>query len=197
MAADLAQELRDIDLTKASPKKVLYFSLCATSLIVMASAVRVFRTALCSGVGGTIVASSCRRTSWAISLGVLSFVAAIGLVLFNETKGIPVELEASALSVLFIMWIFGIAYITFGVGAPATTIGNLYFATWISFILSMLLMGAAVGEYIAKREGGKQKEGDIEEDRPVNARSSSIIIGSVSDPAVEEKPTEATNEGDE
>ena len=46
------------------------------------------------------------------------------------------------------MWCFGVGYTTFG-ESPGSQIGNLYFSSWISFLLSVFLFGHNFREFVS------------------------------------------------
>ena len=50
------------------------------------------------------------------------------------------------------IWAVGLAYLTFGNG-PASPVGNLFFSTWTSFILSIVLTANHTKEVFSKDEG--------------------------------------------
>lgn len=63
---------------------------------------------------------------------------------------------------MVIIWSFGLGFITFGSG-PGQNIGNLYFATWGSFILSVLLAGESIREYLGVQEQANSGyDGEVE-----------------------------------
>ena len=69
-------------------------------------------------------------------------------------------LEMSSTTCLLIVWCFGVGFITFG-NTPGSTISNLYFATWASFLLVVFLFAQNFRESIAA-----WKEQDDEETSP-------------------------------
>lgn len=118
-------------------------ALCLTSFITMVSASRLWQDLACEkDMPDSILEDVCTRTAWALSAGALSaLVAAIwplcGMFLSGFLANI---LEAGVSVVMLILWVFGVAYITFGGDkAPASAIGNLYFFTWFSFGISVFL----------------------------------------------------------
>jgi hypothetical protein len=65
-------------------------------------------------------------------------------------------------------WVFGVGYITFGDDreAPARNIGNLYFATWASFLITCLLASSGLRAMFV---GGDDAETTTEEAKPREA----------------------------
>jgi hypothetical protein len=144
----IAQEYTGMRIGEVIPPKKsgCWYGLCASSIVVMATAVRLFQSRNCADV---LEASSqyCRRTKFGISLGVVSFVFSVFTAWFL-THGMGVFGEFIVASLLLFLWIFGVGFITFG-SAPGATIGNLYFATWISFILTVFLFAQAFRGYLS------------------------------------------------
>lgn len=150
LAGSLAQETMGIDIRNAPSKQSRWIALAASSMVVLFASVRIHRNdeANCGGAEGEGLAGTefCKRTNLGIALGVVTFVFSLlvsfgsavpGLNLILTLGGLP-ELVVSA--ILLVMWCFGVGFITFGGDlSPGTHIGNLYFATWISFGLAVRL----------------------------------------------------------
>jgi hypothetical protein len=120
----------------------------ASTIIVMVASVQIYRTVDCGGYLKGL--SVCRRTNLGISLGCIGFVTgvAMGIVLTKRLLNANVELVISAVSL--IMWCFGVAFITFG-GGTGSSIGNLYFATWVSFVFAIVIFAKAFRDYTSDR----------------------------------------------
>jgi uncharacterized membrane protein YczE len=168
LAASLAQEKSGVDLageTIRKPKVALWYGLMASSLVVMGTAVRALRSSNCDLNDDN---EYCRRSKFAISMGVIGFFIAGCLAWATlRTAGVmPLLGEAFFTAVQVALWSFGVGYVTFG-DAPGSSIGNLYFSTWICFILSVFLFGRTVRNYLTARAGGtaeppSETEGEIE-----------------------------------
>lgn len=151
LAGSLAQETMGVDVRgMAQDKQARWFSLGASAMVVLFASVRIYRNdeINCGDSDADLTLSGtefCKRTNLGISLGVLTFLAAMlnafggNVILAQLGLGAVVELAMSA--ILMVMWTFGVGFITFGGDlSPGTHIGNLYFATWISFALSVRIM---------------------------------------------------------
>ncbi|KAL7560776.1 hypothetical protein ACA910_005343 [Epithemia clementina (nom. ined.)] len=148
LTLSLLQETMGIDARQADGKQTRWFFLCASSLIVLGSSTRIFNadSNACDEDGST---QFCKRSKFAISVGTISFVAALAMVMaiFKHLSAAIIELGVS--SFLILLWTFGVGFITFGGDkSPGTTIGNLYFSTWISFILTVFLFGKSFQEFM-------------------------------------------------
>lgn len=155
IAGELGKEMYGMDLVgMASPvvkaKRGKWYGLIATSLVVLGSSIRVLQAFRCSS---NVMAKSpvCRQTKYAISAGVIGTVFAL-LATFCLARGsFSRKSDWYSSIIMVIIWSFGLGFITFGEG-PGQNIGNLYFATWGSFILSVLLVGESFRDYLGFRE---------------------------------------------
>jgi hypothetical protein len=105
----------------------------------------------------------CSRVNFGVALGLVSgVVAAIWMVCGAKLPGIVDTVLGWA---MLAAWVFGVGYITFGDEdkAPARTIGNLYFATWASFIFSTILASSGVRSLFSR---GDAAETTTEEAKP-------------------------------
>lgn len=134
-------------------------ALLAASLVVMGSSARVLQNDCGTNGSETNVAapsssvfslSYCTRTKLAVSLGTLGVVFSMVVVaiklLAKSTSNKPALVEFPVASLVTVLNVFGVAYITSNSG-PGRAIGNLYYASWISFILAAMI---AVESFQAK-----------------------------------------------
>jgi uncharacterized membrane protein (UPF0136 family) len=144
----LAQEYSGVSVRDVAPnsKNGLWYGLCASSIVVMATSVRLFTSRHCSDSleGST---RYCKRTKFSISVGAVSFVAS-AVVAYLLSMGLSGFIEFIACCVLLFLWCFGVGFTTFG-SAPGATIGNLYFASWVSFIIIVILFGQAFRSFMS------------------------------------------------
>lgn len=154
LTLSLLQETMGVDARQADGKQARWFFLFASSLVVMGSATRIFVSSV-SACDSDLYSGSkfCKRSKFAISLGVISCMAALAMTLsiFKHMSAAIVELGVS--SVLLILWTFGVGFITFGgSSSPGTSIGNLYFSTWISFIITVMIFGKSFQETLGMQQ---------------------------------------------
>lgn len=155
---------------KKGMKPMVWFALVATSWIVTLASSRLYDTRgfNCGSSNlSTVEDDRCERTRLGFSWGAISgFVALIWGVLMSFTSIVIIDAFLSA--IIMTGWIFCIIYITFGNPAkmPAHYLGNLYFFTWISFILSVILFANGIHNLFYKEtaESGEKKaeEGQAE-----------------------------------
>ena len=167
LTLSLLQETMGIDARQTEGKQARWFFLFASSLVVMGSATRVFNADSnpCDQdeFNGEEINGEkfCKRAKFAIALGVISVVAALAMTLavFKHLAAAIIELGVSSL--LIILWTFGVGFITFGgASSPGTSIGNLYFSTWISFVLTVLLFGKSFQETLGMAQAGPSTTND-------------------------------------
>ncbi|GKY97816.1 hypothetical protein MPSEU_000739700 [Mayamaea pseudoterrestris] len=144
----LAQEYTGMSVRDVAPnrKNGLWYGLCASSIVVMATSVRLFTSRQC---GDDLQGSTryCKRTKFAISVGAISFVAS-AVIAYLLSMGLSGIMEFIACCFLLFLWCFGVGFITFG-SAPGSVIGNLYFATWVSFVLVVVLFGQSFRAFMS------------------------------------------------
>jgi hypothetical protein len=164
LSGSLAQESVGIDVTKTPPKSARWYGLCASSLVVMGASVRLFKAADCGNSNGSL--ELCKRTKFSISAGTIGFFLAL-IMTYLTQKGLAIIMETVATMFLLALWCFGVGYITFG-SAPGAQIGNLYFATWISFIICVFLFGQCFREVVGAQQANAaaQTNGDDAENGP-------------------------------
>jgi len=149
IAGSLAQEVTGVSVRDIAPggKIIRWFALAATSIIVWATAVRFFVARQCQEATMNHD-ENCRRTKFAISMGVISFVASFVMVFWIQ-NGLGTAVEFFVSVFMLILWCFGVGFITFGV-SPGAIIGNLYFSAWASFIIVILLFADSFRAYTSQ-----------------------------------------------
>jgi len=161
MSGSLAQEATGVDVTKTPAKTARWYGLTASSLVVLGSAVRTFTTSDCDlEKEEQAQVTYCRRSKFAVAMGVVGFFFAAAMTLLTR-KGLTLKAETLLTTLQLVLWCFGVGFITFGT-SPGSTIGNLFFGCWISFILTVFLFAQCFREYVAGREGAiaAQQNGD-------------------------------------
>jgi hypothetical protein len=155
ICGSLAKLLYGFDIaSRAAPivksRQGKWYALVAGSIIVMGASIRIFLAFECS-LDAMQKAPTCRQTKFAISAGVIGTLASAMFTIFQNSYTIMREHEWAGSIVMLITWTFGLVYITFGEG-PGHSIGNLYFATWGSFVLSVLIFAECCQEFLAIRQ---------------------------------------------
>lgn len=127
--------------------KVLWVVLIATSLIAMSSASRLYKFRNCDSRD----VAQCRRLQYAFSLGVISGIISFLWLLIGARCHMMLDAFLSVL--MLVLWCFAVAYTTFGEAAPAYNLGNLYFSTWFSFVISCRLASAGLHNMFTSMTG--------------------------------------------
>lgn len=159
LASNLAQESAGYDIRMTPPKVQKWGGFSLAALIIMGSAVRLLKADGCKG-DDTIFSSSelCRRTRFAIALGVIGWVFGMCMS-FLTLQNISFPLvENIGSTVTFILMTFGLGFITFGNG-PGSTISNLFFATWIAFLLAAMIFAQSLKDALGM--GSAQEQSDV------------------------------------
>lgn len=159
LAGSFAREVVQVQMPQNIPRRSLWwYGLCATSFAVMSTASRSFHLTGCKDphtfeASGVIIDPSgvCKRVKFGVALGVVSGVFAV--VMGSVSHLLPVVMESVASAMMMILWCFGVGFVTFGSKAPAANVGNFYFSTWASFIITLFLVSDAVAETYRKLRG--------------------------------------------
>lgn len=152
---DLPGEIRT-----RSARLNLWSGMLATSIVVVGSSSTVFDAICGMKTSGTF----CGRTVFGIVLGAISTLMSLYVVGMKiATSKAPFWVEAVLSTILFILYIFGVAFLTssYGPGAP---LGNLYYFTWLSFFLSFMLVASCHEDYqTAKTMSAHHSNTDIDQ----------------------------------
>jgi hypothetical protein len=169
------------------PTMMLWASLTFTAFVVLITSSRLYDEWNCDKKQGDLNLSFitsnpddysdvCARVKYSVSVGVVSTAVPILWILGSQffKGGKYCSLMEMVLSwLLFIMWIFAITYTTFSSNAPAKGIGNLYFFTWASFVVTVYMAmmsgknwwmsgGETTTPEKAEETKPELKEGDVE-----------------------------------
>jgi hypothetical protein len=158
--AQTVMKLRALDFSKTSSQMIKWYLFTFASVVVLSSSSRLFKATDCTEGN-----SYCRRTQYGIFLGALG--AAFGLImcLMSFVGKLPRWGEAGMAFLSLAAYACGVAAITFGgEKGPGTEIGNLYFSTWIGFILSVFLTVTCWAEVRDKGEEGEAESAPADAD---------------------------------
>ena len=121
------------------PTKTLqWLGLFVSSVILMASASKIHNLVSCTSSDFSGM-KFCRRTSFAIALGALGMLFSAIAMFLNQREVLQLPKIDAAISVLLsVCFIVGVGFITFD-ESPGVILGNIYFSTWITFLLVLSL----------------------------------------------------------
>lgn len=128
---------------------VLWFAIIKVCFVVLSSSLHVYINihSVCTSETN-FYSSTCYRTVFAIIAGCLGEVVAFIAAVFRifELKHFMV-VEAISAIFLAILYSFGAAYIT-GMSGPGQTVGDLYYATWVCFFVSLTIAREQLGNVV-------------------------------------------------
>jgi hypothetical protein len=142
---------------KASKTALQWVLLAASSYVVMGTTSAIYKDAGCNKYD--LDTSLCKRTQFAVYLGLCSGFVAMTMFGFKQA---PLHCQGLVSFLLLASWCCGVSYITFGTG-PGITMGNVYFATWISLFLCLNITTTAVRQTMYPDEKAASAESDEED----------------------------------
>jgi hypothetical protein len=124
----------------------LWAALIATSMVVAGSSSRVMSND-CPKDYAEDLHKLCARTKFGIAVGSIGIILAVAVVVMKMFMGTGLFLVEFGISAfLAVLNAFAVAYITSNSG-PGAPIGNLYYFSWISFLLAGFLTTDCFGEF--------------------------------------------------
>jgi hypothetical protein len=126
-------------------------ALLTTSLVVMGSSANVYGN-FCST--GEASETYCARTKYGIALGTIATLVGVFIVASKiALRTAPFVVEAGLGIAMMIMYVFGVIYLTEQQG-PGAPLGNLYYFTWLSFLVSCMISASCFEDYQASKAAG-------------------------------------------
>ena len=129
--------------------------LFCSSIIIFAMAIRYQTSQDCR----SNKSERCKSNKYALSLGACGFVIALSIIGVIYFKALNVYVESGIVVVLLGLYAVGVALITSENGSGAA-IGNLYFSTWIGFLITAFLSvdtcHDTCTDWITKRRASKK-----------------------------------------
>jgi len=139
-------------------------ALLVSSLIVMASSSEIYDKN-CDVAAEDKPQPFCSRTVLGVSVGTIGVIFALAIVVMKISLGAaPFLIEVGLDLMLFILYIVETAYVT-DIQGPGSPLGNLYYFSWISFLLT-IGVGKACHEYFVEAQGIMEQQGQASE-RPM------------------------------
>lgn len=134
---------------KSRSARLNYWSaLLCTSLVVLGSSTNTY-TNDCITQSESL--SFCKKTKFAISIGVIAaFLSLYCVAAKIATSRAPFLLEVAFSVLTFILYVFGVIFLT-SADSPGASIGNLYYFTWLSFMISLGLIASCYDDYQAAK----------------------------------------------
>lgn len=150
LAGDFAKQANG---DEASPVALKWILLGADSLIIMGTASGVYKDSDCKNANDPSESWNdfCTRTNFAVYFGLCSAVLALSVAAFKQA---PFICHTVVALIMLVAWCCAVAFLTFGSG-PGTNLGNIYFATWIGFFLTLNLTTTSVRYLIGKGDAAE------------------------------------------
>jgi hypothetical protein len=150
----------------------VWTGLLASALVVLGSSARVFQEEQCSVVATVF----CGRTKFALAVGAMGVVMGLLVVAMKLlTASAPFGMEFVMAIFLCVLNAFGVSYITSPTG-PGSSIGNLYYFSWINFLCAAMLLADCFQQYAEASALRAVSEAEREEDLQFKDDNSSIPI---------------------
>jgi hypothetical protein len=131
----------------------------------------------------------CRKTRFAIASGTLGAMLAL-LVIFSKvvkyssiSGSTPFVVEIGSSAFMTIITAFAVASTTSASG-PGSQIGNLYYFSWASFLLSAILVADCFNEYKTGTATNSNDDGTTNGTRPDSGRSGDVVMVETFDDAL-------------
>jgi len=139
-------------------RMVKWWILFIVSIIVLVSSTQFHYSQDCPNGGKTeLSVNACASNRYAVALGAFASVLTLIAIILGHIAKLLFYVESVFAVVLFIFYTAGIAVITYNEGS-GVTIGNLYFATWTGFILTIFLCINCFHECMKRRAERKAKK---------------------------------------
>jgi len=138
----------------ASSRFKYWATLLASSVVVLGSSADFFGR-ICDGNGGT---NYCNRCILGIIIGCFGTLFSLIVVTMNIAMGrVPFMLECGFSLLMALLNAFGVAFLTSDKG-PGAPLGNLYYFSWLSFVLVFVILYGCWEDYKMAQEGLERDE---------------------------------------
>eukprot|EP00558_Chaetoceros_sp_UNC1202_P008644 CAMPEP_0197246256 /NCGR_PEP_ID=MMETSP1429-20130617/10759_1 /TAXON_ID=49237 /ORGANISM="Chaetoceros sp., Strain UNC1202" /LENGTH=315 /DNA_ID=CAMNT_0042706875 /DNA_START=33 /DNA_END=980 /DNA_ORIENTATION=+ len=155
----LGQEYRVVNVDRTHRNIVRWYMLLVASIIVLGSSSKLKTKN--EGLCDMNINELCRRTNYAVALGVIGAALAIIPIVLTHMGALITMVEGIIAFTSLVFYCVGVAAITNSKYGPANTIGNLYFASWAGFLLSVLLTFTCVKERFGPEEPDEETESQM------------------------------------
>ncbi len=131
-----------------------WMTLLFCSVVVMGSASE-FHGRQCGGDNKS--RSLCDRAAFGVSVGVIGVLFSGGIVWMKIIHGLasPFLIEVGICLWLCLLYLFEVGFVTDNKG-PGAPLGNLYYFSWISFLLTIAILNACHEDYVEAQQPHQQ-----------------------------------------
>lgn len=153
ICARVIEEIYGIDIThemnNRSTSFMYWIGLLATSIIVMAVSADIYNRR-CDKKDRD--QAFCTRCALGIASGTIGTIFALVIVTLKLSVGVaPFLLETGLCAMLLCLTIFEVGYITDD-EAPGAPLGNLYYFSWLTFLMALLVAKACYDDFLTAQE---------------------------------------------
>jgi len=135
------------DIKSPSTAFVYWTALMVASLIVMGTASDIYNRQ-CEVAVDLKPQPFCSRTVFTITTGTISTISCLLIVISKLLYfTVPFLLEVSICSILFILYMFEVYFAT-GTNGPGSPLGNLYYFSWIAFLICFGIGKCCYEDYV-------------------------------------------------
>ena len=135
------------DRMKQKSNSFMYWSgLLVSSLIVMGTCADLYDSK-CDVGKGNKPQPFCERTVYGIVVGTFGTILSLAIVAMKVSYAAPFLVEIATAAILFIFYMFEVAFLTRPNG-PGSPLGNLYYFSWISFGLTFMVGKTCHEDYV-------------------------------------------------
>lgn len=143
-------------------------ALLVTSLIVMGTSADIYNRN-CDVPDDDKPQPFCSRTILAVVVGLIGVLFALAMVVMKIAYGqVPFLTEVSLTLSLFVQYLAEIAYVT-DIDGPGSPLGNLYYFSWASFLLTFMVGKACYEDYVDAQHVEDQQQHAHETELPTLA----------------------------
>lgn len=108
----------------------------------------------------------CGRSVLAVTIGTIGVLLSLIVVIMKISMGgSPFLMEVGFVFFLAILYVFEVAYVTAASG-PGSPLGNLYYFSWMSFFLTLLVSKACHEDYVEAQIIVEQQQNPVERPMP-------------------------------
>lgn len=153
ICANVIEELYSIDIVhemnNRSTSFMYWIGLLSTSLVVMIVSAGIFNRT-CDGDDKN--EAFCGRCALGIASGTIGACFSLVVVALKITRGVaPFLLETGLCAMLVCLFIFEVGYVTDD-EAPGAPLGNLYYFSWFSFFISLMVAKACYDDFLTAQD---------------------------------------------
>lgn len=161
----IAQE-HDVVNVQSIPSKLMKWNLLFITCLVLLSVGSTHKELACSSLCPFELTLSCpndelcRKTNYTVALGVVAGVMSLIPIAMTHFDFMIPMVESVVALVILVLYSVAVAVVTNNMSGPAGEIGNLYFACWFGFALSLFLTFTCLKGLLCPEEETEEEDGE-------------------------------------